>query len=76
MMNSPETWEQTAQRYIDAPDVSFWLKAAIKANRYRDPVDALGDADLLYDLMKRRADAVQAENEHKHGVQRLMEKLS
>ncbi len=29
------------------PATSFWLKQAIKDNLERDPVDALGDAEVL-----------------------------
>tara|TARA_Y100000310_G_scaffold12791_2_gene13178 strand:+ start:2236 stop:2478 length:243 start_codon:yes stop_codon:yes gene_type:complete len=53
-MNQHETYDQTCERYLAAPDVSFWMKDAIKALRNRDPVDALNDAEELHRLMARR----------------------
>ena len=39
---------------LASPEISFWLKDAIRANLKRDPVDALNDAELLANVMKRR----------------------
>lgn len=41
-----------------SPRTSEWLKAALSAVGRRDPVDLLGDAELLTALLKSRLDAV------------------
>lgn len=41
-----------AQRLIDDPGVSTWLKSAILACLRRDPVDALNDALVLASVME------------------------
>ena len=43
-----------AQELLEGRDVSFWLKKAIKENLVRDPVDALNDAEILLDVLKKR----------------------
>ena len=35
---------------------SYWLRDAIAAAERRDPVDALGDAEVLVRILKERAD--------------------
>jgi len=36
---------------LDDPAASFWLKAALRSARSRDPVDAANDADLLAQVL-------------------------
>lgn len=36
------------------PSVSYWLKAAIKSSLQRDPVDALGDAETLCEVLRQK----------------------
>lgn len=43
---------------MNSPSSSYWLQAALKTAIIRDPVDAMSDAELLYQLLKKRADAV------------------
>jgi len=40
---------------IGSPDASFWLKQALQSALSRDYIDAANDADLLRDLLDRRA---------------------
>ena len=54
-MTIHETWEQTARRYLDADDVSFWMKRAIRDLLLRDPVDAINDVEMLRELMEARS---------------------
>ena len=49
-----KTSDAMADELVERHDVSFWLKKAIKENRVRDPVDALNDAELLLDVLKKR----------------------
>ncbi len=46
----------TPQDLLDAPDVSFWLKAALRTALERDPVDSAADAELLARVLGARAD--------------------
>ena len=48
------TSDAMADELLERRDVSFWLKKAIKENRVRDPVDALNDAEILLDVLKKR----------------------
>ena len=52
------TIETDYEAFVDAllsdPATSFWLKEAIRALGVRDPVDALGDAGVLFTLQQRR----------------------
>ena len=48
------TSDAMADELLERRDVSFWLKKAIQENRVRDPVDALNDAELLLDVLKKR----------------------
>ena len=43
------------------PSVSFWLKKALKENLDRDPVDAVGDARLLRDVLNERCKLITEE---------------
>ena len=38
------------------PAVSRWLQGALREALGRDPVDAANDAELLYEVLKRRCD--------------------
>lgn len=40
---------------IGSPDASFWLKQSLQSALSRDYIDAANDADLLRDLLDRRA---------------------
>ena len=44
---------------INDPCSSFWLKAALETALKRDPVDAANDAELLYEILSKRCDAIQ-----------------
>ncbi|WP_235583806.1 hypothetical protein [Pseudomonas aeruginosa] len=39
---------------LRSPETSYWLREAISSSMKRDPVDALSDAEILLDLLKRR----------------------
>lgn len=41
------------QQLLASPSVSFWLKDALRAMTNRDPLDALNDAELLVEVLKR-----------------------
>lgn len=40
---------------IGSPNASFWLKPALQSALSRDYIDAANDADVLRDLLDRRA---------------------
>ena len=40
---------------IGSPDASVWLKQALQSALLRDYIDAANDADVLRDLLDRRA---------------------
>lgn len=44
----------TIDEILDDPAASFWLKAALRSARSRDPVDAANDADVLARVLERR----------------------
>jgi len=46
-----------------SPRTSEWLKGALSAVRHRDPVDLLGDAELLASLLKSRLHAMFRESQ-------------
>ena len=48
------TSDAMANELLERRDVSFWLKKAIKENLVRDPVDAVNDAEILLDVLKKR----------------------
>ncbi|MBK7424611.1 MAG: hypothetical protein IPJ48_16835 [Propionivibrio sp.] len=48
------TSDAMADELLERRDVSFWLKKAIKENLVRDPVDAVNDAEILLDVLKKR----------------------
>ncbi|MHB8699239.1 MAG: hypothetical protein ACYC9J_14645 [Sulfuricaulis sp.] len=43
---------------LQREDMSYWLKHALKTAMQRDPVDAVNDADLLAEVLRRRTDAI------------------
>ena len=49
----------TAERVLNDPAASFWLKEALKAALTRDPIDAASDAHVLAVLLRNIADGVQ-----------------
>lgn len=42
------------------PAATFWLKDALRKALDRDPVDALGDAEILVEVLRARAEKVLA----------------
>lgn len=44
----------TIENVLGDPCTSYWLRSAIDALRERDPVDALGDVEVLHKLMQAR----------------------
>ena len=48
----------STQEILASPCTSYWLKAAIKANLTRDCLDALGDAELLTEVLRRHYQTV------------------
>ena len=59
----PNVWFQNARRVTEDPAASDWLKNALLEAINRDPVDAAGDAEILYRILKLRAAAVQKGSE-------------
>ena len=55
----PNVWFQDALKVTEDPAASGWLKYALLEAINRDPVDAAGDAELLYKILKLRSAAVQ-----------------
>jgi hypothetical protein len=53
----------SVEAILAAPDASFWLKAAVRGLLARDPCDAATDAEVLAEIMRRRADAILAGGE-------------
>jgi hypothetical protein len=47
-------------RVLADSSASDWLKDAIRSSLVRDPVDAANDAEVLSQLLQRRADAILA----------------
>lgn len=52
------TASQKIQQVLASPDVSYWLKDALRALLERDAVDATKDAELLAKLMSERLDGM------------------
>jgi hypothetical protein len=44
----------TIEEVLRDPSASFWLKAALRSELARDPVDAANDAEVLALLLDRR----------------------
>jgi hypothetical protein len=58
-LKDPNVWFQNALRVTEDPAASGWLKNALVEAINRDPVDASGDAEVLFRILKLRAAAVQ-----------------
>ena len=54
----PNVWFQDALRVTEDPAASSWLKNALLQAFNRDPVDAAGDAAVLYRILRLRSAAV------------------
>jgi hypothetical protein len=55
----PNVWFQNALQVTEDPAASGWLKNGLLEAINRDPVDAVGDAEVLYRILKLRSAAVQ-----------------
>jgi hypothetical protein len=60
-LKDPNVWFQNALKVTEDPAASGWLKNALVEAINRDPVDAAGDAEVLYRILRLRAAAVQKE---------------
>ena len=58
-LKDPNVWFRDALKITEDPAASDWLKNALVEAINRDPVDAAGDAEVLYRIVKLRAAAVQ-----------------
>jgi hypothetical protein len=58
-IKDPNVWFQNALKVSEDPAASGWLKNALLEAINRDPVDAAGDAEVLYRILKLRSAAVQ-----------------
>ena len=58
-LKDPNVWFQNALKVTEDPAASGWLKNALLEAINRDPVDAAGDAEVLYRILKLRSAAVQ-----------------
>jgi hypothetical protein len=58
-LKDSNVWFQDAMKVTEDAAASGWLKNALVEAINRDPVDAAGDAELLYRVLKLRAAAVQ-----------------
>ncbi|HFL7769811.1 TPA: hypothetical protein ACG47G_004354 [Pseudomonas aeruginosa] len=47
---------------LTSPGTSYWLRDAISSSMRRDPVDALSDAEVLLDVLRRRLSLVELES--------------
>ena len=50
---------EEAQKIMNDLYTSFWLRDALCALLNRDPVDALDDAEILADIMRKNLDEIQ-----------------
>ena len=55
-------WEALSRHIAKDPAASTWIKTALALALQRDPVDAANDADVLQELLSKRADAIAQEN--------------
>ena len=63
---APANYEQHKQQLLADPATSFALRSRIEQDAKRDPVDALSDAQALFDLQTSRyAEIVLANDPHK-----------
>lgn len=51
---SPDTYAQRMADILADPSTSFALRERIAKDARRDPLDALGDAQALFDLQEKR----------------------
>jgi hypothetical protein len=51
-------WISAVEQILEDPAASEWLKRALREAIARDPVDAINDAEVLYCVMKKRADRI------------------
>ncbi len=58
-LKDPNIWFRDALKITEDPAASDWLKNALVEAINRDPVDAAGDAEVLYRILKLRTAAVQ-----------------
>jgi hypothetical protein len=58
-LKDPNVWFQNALKVMENPATSGWLKNSLVEAINRDPVDAAGDAEVLYRILRLRAAAVQ-----------------
>ena len=54
MSPEPLSAAEMAEALLARPEVSFWLKKAIRDSLARDPVDALNDVSMLLEIAKAR----------------------
>ncbi len=50
--------EERIRQVLADPATSYWLKDAIRGAIRRDPVDAVVDAQLLFELLTNRVSAI------------------
>lgn len=49
---------QSIENVLDSPETSKWLRTSLLQAISRDPVDATNDAELLFQLLSERSDAI------------------
>jgi hypothetical protein len=54
----PQAFLPAAEQLLDDPAASLWFKSALSAALARDPVQAANEAQVLAQILNRRADAV------------------
>lgn len=54
----PQAFLPTAEQLLSDPAASLWFKSALSAALARDPVQAANEAQVLAQILNRRADAV------------------
>ena len=63
MVQSTAKIDDYEQVLIHDPSVSYWVKKQLKVSREIDPVDALGDAELLVEALKNRLELLTGQYE-------------
>lgn len=58
--NQISSAEQLADRIAKDPATSFWLRNSLSTALARDPVDAIGDAELLLSILCARLEEIQS----------------
>ena len=59
MYITSQNWEECCLKIRSDPCVSYNVKQTLSVEIYRDPLDALADAELVVSVLRARADAVQ-----------------